>query len=343
MKFKYLFLIVLIAGIFSGCYEEDDIVPTEGNEQMYALPQGDHDYDKDIVEWFNKYGFYTLYDYNINDLYWANTGWEEKLEPNLGGRLLAKQGDPEYVGEMLKLFKEFFLDYYPEEWLKECMPLKVFLCSGLWDVDWKEAGSLEFGDSTRLWVYNGYDHIAINGASQEIDTLGERMKTEFMKDINLSFMTKLINAKKMVAPEAFLKVCPYIYKTYTSNQWFPPVNDFTAGEIFGATQSLFRDGYLNAQTVKQEFSKEQSQLNDFYYYVRMVMSYSLAELEQEEAYWTRSDNTTEVDLRGLLYEKRAFTKVRQKYDIVVDYIQNDLGINLDRIRFPERFATGEGE
>ena len=75
----------------------------------------------------------------------------------------------------------------------------------------------------------------------------------------------------------------------------------------------------------------------------MVMSYSLAELEQEEAYWTRSDNTTEVDLRGLLYEKRAFTKVRQKYDIVVDYIQNDLGINLDRIRFPERFATGEGE
>ncbi|MCB6974740.1 MULTISPECIES: hypothetical protein [Butyricimonas] len=343
MKFRYLLFIVFIMVLSAGCYDEDKIVPTEGSERMYSLPQGDHDYDEDIVEWFEKYGFYTLYDYNLDDLYWENTGWSEKLEPNLGGRLLAKQGDPEYVGKMLKLFKELFLDYYPEEWLRECMPLKVFLCSGLWDVDWKEGGSLEFGDSTRLWVYNGYDHIAINGASQEIDTIGESMKTKFMKDINMSFMARLINAKKMVAPNDFLRRSSYIYKTYSNNKWFPAVNDFSNYPWGFGPNSLFKDGYLNIQTVKEGMSKEQCQLNDFYYYVVMVMSYSLAELEQENAYWNQSYNGTNVDLRGVLYEKRGFTKVREKYDALVKYIEEDLGVNLDRIRFPERFETEEEE
>ncbi|WP_148375441.1 MULTISPECIES: hypothetical protein [Butyricimonas] len=342
MKFRYLFSIVLAAALFAGCYDEDEIVPTEGEEQMYVLPQGNHDYDKDIVKWYEDYGFYTIYDYNIGDLYWANTGWDELVAPNIGGRYVAKQADPAYVGPVLKLFKEFFLDYYSDERLKKYMPLKVFLCSELWE--WK-TGWAAREDSTRLWMHSGYDNIAINGASVEIDTIGEAMKTEFMRDMNWYFINKLINAGEVVAPESFKKVSSYVASTY-NNQWFPPVNDFTAGQVFGATQSLFRDGYLNIQTVKSDLSKEQCQLNDFYYYVEMVMSYSLAELEQEEAYWDqkgRGYNGTDIDFRGILYEKRAFTKVRQKYDILVNYIQDELGINLDRIRFPERFVTGEEE
>lgn len=344
MKFRYLFFIVLAAVLFAGCYDEDEIVPTEGNEQMYVLPQGNHDYDKDIVKWFEDYGFYTIYDYNIGDLYWANTGWDELVAPNVGGRLAAKQADPEYVGKMLKLFKEFFLDYYSDEQLKNYMPLKVFLCSELWE--WK-AGWAAREDSTRIWLHSGYDHIAINGASVEIDTVGEALKTEFMKEINKMFIGKLINAGEIIAPESFKKVSLYVAKTY-NNKWLPPVNDFTAGDMFGATESLFRDGYLNIQTVKKDYSKEQSQLNDFYYYMDMVMSYSMAELEQENAYWDQNDgglsyNGTDIDFRGILYEKRSFTKVRQKYEILVKFIEEDLGINLDRIRFPERFVPEEKE
>ncbi len=345
MKFRYLFSIVLAVVLFAGCYDEDEIVPTEGEEQMYSLPQGNHDYDNDIVKWFEDYGFYTIYDYNIGDLYWANTAWEELIAPNIGGRYVAKQADPKYVGPMLKLFKEFFLDYYSEEQLKKYMPLKVFLCSELWE--WK-AGWAARGDSARIWVHSGYDNIAINGASVEIDTIGEALKTEFMKDINKMFIGKLINAEEIIAPESFKKVSLYVVKTY-NNKWLPPVNDFTAGNMFGATESLFRDGYLNIQTVKKDYSKEQCQLNDFYYYMDMVMSYSMAELEQEEAYWDkqhddgRSYNGTDIDFRGILYEKRSFTKVRQKYEILVKFIEEDLGINLDRIRFPERFVTEEKE
>ena len=354
MKIRYLFLIVVIAGMFSGCYDEDEIIPTEGNEHIYSLPQGNHDYDQEIVKWFKDYGFYTVYDYNIGDLYWANTNWEEKLEPNLGGRLLAKQADPDYVGQLLELFKELFLNNYMAEnesdikadWLKECMPLKVFLCSEMWDVDWKEGGSSEFGDSTKVWVRSGYDYIAVNGANAEIGSITEADKKEFMRDINKIFMDKLINAGKMMIPDNFLlRTCTYTYKTYTGNEWFPPVNDFISWSTEPFTSSLFRDGYLNIQTVKEGASKEQSQLKDFIYYVDLVMSYSLAELEQETAYWGRSDNGTkgEVLYHGILYPRRGFVKVRQKYEAVVKYIEEDLGINLDRIRFPERFETEEEE
>ena len=66
-----------------------------------------------------------------------------------------------------------------------------------WDVDWKEGGSSEFGDSTKVWVRSGYDYIAVNGANAEIGSITEADKKEFMRDINKIFMDKLINAGKM--------------------------------------------------------------------------------------------------------------------------------------------------
>ena len=80
---------------------------------------------------------------------------------------------------------------------------------------------------------------------------------------------------------------------------------------------------------------------DFMFYLNLVMSYSLAELEQEEAYWKSWDNQPYMDYRGLLNPRRGFDKVRQKYEIMVEYIES-FGVNLDRIRFPERFEP-EGE
>ncbi|OKZ15766.1 MAG: hypothetical protein BHV81_15255 [Butyricimonas synergistica] len=60
MKWNYLF-IVLAIGVLSSCYEEDTLTPTEGTEEIFKLPQGDHDYDTRIVKWFEHYGFYGLY------------------------------------------------------------------------------------------------------------------------------------------------------------------------------------------------------------------------------------------------------------------------------------------
>ena len=46
-----------------------------------------------------------------------------------------------------------------------------------------------------------------------------------------------------------------------------------------------------------------------------------------------------MNYTGLLNPKRGYEKVRQKYEIMVNYIES-FGVSLDRIRFPERFGTG---
>ena len=69
------------------------------------------------------------------------------------------------------------------------------------------------------------------------------------------------------------------------------------------------------------------------------MSYSMAELESEDAFWSSYDNQPSMNYTGLLNPKRGYEKVRQKYEIMVNYIES-FGVSLDRIRFPERFGTG---
>lgn len=333
MKFRYLYFIAFAAGALSACYTEDPIVPTEGDEHIYSLPQGNHEYDKEIVEWYRKYGFYTVYDYPLGDLYWANINWDEKLKPGLGGQLVAKQADQAYVGQLLALFKEFFLDHYPDEWLKECMPLKIFLCSELDDVAWAGPASSEFGERTRLPIHRGYDNIAINGANQGIETMSETMKTEFMKEMNKEFLHILQEKGKLVMPEAFGKVSLY---SWNSSFVALPSPSLTQDPF---AQNIFKEGYLNAQTIKSGYSKDLAKSNDFYYWLDLAMSYSIANLESETAGWKRSDQLGAYyfNYNGILHPKRGWTKARKKYDIIVDYIQNDLGINLDRIRYPERF------
>lgn len=316
MKIRFLFLMIIF---FIGCYNESDITPTEGDEKMFALPQGNHDYDEEIVAWRDSYGFYTLYLFHEDDMYWNNTNWDERIAPGLGGVLVARPADANYVKPALEMFKESFLELYPEDFIRDCMPLKIFLCSELWSAGFKTDYSTmtTYPDSTRIWAYRGYDFIAMNGVSQELDTMGMPMKLNFLKDINKIFMNILVEKGKLVMPEEFGKVSTYVY---TDAPW---------GDL------KFQRGFLNTQTMKKDFSVEKAQGLDFGFYIQMVLSYSMAELEGEPAVLSQYSNDLYLNYTGVLNPKRDSNGlVRKKYEIIVDYIENDLGIDLSLIRYP---------
>lgn len=42
MKWRYL-LVILSVILCVSCYDEGDLAPTEGTEEIFKLPQGDHD------------------------------------------------------------------------------------------------------------------------------------------------------------------------------------------------------------------------------------------------------------------------------------------------------------
>lgn len=72
-KIRFWSLILSLVLGLSGCYKEGALHASMENEKVYSeydLPQGDHDYDKDILEMFKKYNTLFLYKYNPKDIYY---------------------------------------------------------------------------------------------------------------------------------------------------------------------------------------------------------------------------------------------------------------------------------
>lgn len=191
MQFKYI--LIILAALVIGCNDEDDINPRQENEMTYQLPQGNHDYDEIIVDWYNKYKFYTLYKFTARDMYWNNTAWEQGFFlPGEGGNLLGKTADPDFVGYQLDLLQQTLFDLYPDSMLVY-MPLKVLLCSELWKTgshfDYDVMGSVD--DSTAISAYKGFDYFAMNGGNPKITSMTPDDKIDMQIALNSMFLERL--------------------------------------------------------------------------------------------------------------------------------------------------------
>lgn len=316
MKYWWLFTIgVLFFGI--GCDNEDDITVSEGLEVSYTLPQGDHPYDTDIVEWFEKYGFYTLYQYEKKDIYWANESWEERFEDMEGGPLRAKCADPEYVGQQLELFEYSFLDIYPEDLLSFGMPLKVLLCSELWNTerlkmyDWEKGEYVTTLVFHKLWAYEGWDYIALNGGSAEMDTIGAGSKMELQATVNGIFLQRLNKKEVFEITEEFVSVSDY------------------SGYI-GTESEAFARGFIRENPVSEDI--EGSKKADFNDYL-MLVGIPMKQLENVPG--LVNDYDYEVSLIGALHPSRDVNQlVRQKYNIMIKILKQH-GIDTDKLQYPD--------
>lgn len=138
INLKYLWVMCTVLLCVS-CYKKDGpLSPSNNPEDLFSLPQGDHDYDEVIMGWYEKYGFTALYIFEDKDIYWSNETWLEgdndlSLDNNVsGGSEMGQPGDQEYVGDLCDMFDQMFLSNYPDSLLVKGMPYRVFLCSELW-------------------------------------------------------------------------------------------------------------------------------------------------------------------------------------------------------------------
>lgn len=105
----YIFLLVIVGGLlWVSCDDSETLVPSTGLEEWFSLPQGEHDYDSKIVDWFDRCGFYILYKFEPKDVYasirfeWeearADTSWVTN-QYTMGGLLGAatQDGDKFYL------------------------------------------------------------------------------------------------------------------------------------------------------------------------------------------------------------------------------------------------------
>ncbi len=326
MKYRFLFVAYALF-LFAGCDKEEDIKVKEGLEVSYALPQGDHDYDDDIVAWYDKYGFYTLYIYENKDIYWSNTEWAERFEEYGkagGGSLKAKMAEEDHVGKQLELFKASFIDLYPDSLLTRYMPLKVLCCSELFSANWAMGYDWEIGQMVRklvydkLWAYNGWDYIAINGGSQEINTLDNVSKMYFSAGVNAIFMKRLYEADKIKMTEEFANVSDYTYEYLTAGATF--ARGFIVNRPLGHG-SLISD-----------------QEADFGSYMDLAsMPLELLETVPDTRYDDDMDYENggiykKMSLVGALHETRDVNGlVRKKYEAVIKILK-EVGIDTDKLQ-----------
>lgn len=320
MRYYWLSIVCMLF-LCAGCYEEDDIHVTEGLEVSYTLPQGDHPYDETIMDWYEKYGFYSLYIFEDKDIYWANTSWDERFEDGSGGSLQGKPGDPEYVGEQLELFQTAFMDVYPDSLIANYMPLKLLLCSELWDVANNSTYDWELGEFvtrlvyTKLWAYEGWDYIAINGGSQEMDTITAPYKSEFQSSVNGIFISRLYGEGVLEMPEEFAQVSNYDARGYL------------------AGDTIFARGFIFDNPVSESATLESLIERDFEAYLSLL-SQPMSWLEATPGPLYEYDYTG----MAILILKGVFNRdknglIRQKYNILMDMLK-EKGVDIQQLQYP---------
>ena len=157
MKKINLYILVLCALFFVSCNDEDDLVISEKQESRFDLPQGNHDFDDQIVEWYNKYGTYVLYKFSnpdINYKFTSNALYDVREE-----------ADEEGIRAAVQFLKEDFFDLYTDEVKKNLFPSKILMAGMLYTQDnyvplWdtiSDGGT----DFQRGYMVRGVDHITL--------------------------------------------------------------------------------------------------------------------------------------------------------------------------------------
>ena len=305
-KLTYIAGVLLII-VFMGtaCKKEAALTASEDN-QGYTLPQGNHSYDADILNLYNKYGAYFLYSFTDKDTYWTPGGWKNATPGTAGAWTTGYEmtiADTSYISQQLALIKKLWLSYYTDKFLVKFLPAKVMLCKSLDSVYTSYVFTPVFQatkgtKSVGAW-YN-YDNICVNYANTGVTTMTGSDSARFMAKANLIFIQS-IYGRNLSAPS----------------------NDFTS--IASYTTTLTTQAAAYAQGSITIYYNPRSSQNDWNAYLEAMVSRSETNLNKSTA-------NTDMTYMGILNAtKDTNGKIRQRYNIIRNYFINNYGVDLQAI------------
>jgi len=126
MRFRFfsrLYILVFSLMSIVSCQKESPLVVSEpGTNVFYQLPQGNHPYDDEIVEFYKNYNCFILYKFSEADY---NYNWTASVTTTLS----VESADTMYISDALKYLHRNLFDIYPKQFLKETMPFSILLAS----------------------------------------------------------------------------------------------------------------------------------------------------------------------------------------------------------------------
>jgi hypothetical protein len=203
----------------TACKKEEKLSPTEEKENVYGdhtLPQGNHAYDADILQLFQKYNTLFLYKYVPHDLYYSQgyysgyTGGTYDPVKDSVTRVgyFDVPANEAWIGQQLNLLKEIWMKFYPDAVLKAMLPKKVFLLDSFYRAypgpgkpldNWPEPYD----------TYQGEDFFAVTWGGPRINTITTDEKYAYKSTLNIMFLSTAYKKGLLLRSPAFTAVTSY--------------------------------------------------------------------------------------------------------------------------------------
>jgi hypothetical protein len=306
MKINIFYLGCLLAtmALFS-CHKEEALTPSE-EEQGYVVPQGNHDYDATIVNFYNKYGTYLLYEFTGKDTYWTPNSWKGTVESTTGNGFWSPgyevvKANPLYVKNQLELLDSTWFRFYSEKFLHAFLPVKIMLCA---NIDSIYSKVITFNPVTYekvavpVTAWYNYDNICVGNGMASIESMTATDKKKYMAKINLIFAQSIIGRRLVSATAAFAGIANY---TTTIN----------------TTALRYAQGIINHSSPSPD--------NDWGAYILAMVSMSETNLNKSTA-------ATDATFLGILNATKDVNgKIRSRYNIVRNYFITNYNVDLQVI------------
>ena len=290
---QVLYILGLVVLLF-GCYDED-VKPSTEPELIYGkytLPQSDHEYDDDIVAFYEKYGTLLLYQFTTKDFGWSptsNVAWDAAVDmvvdPDTWSSIKydVLPADENYVGEQLKLLEDKWFNYFPDT-IMVMLPQRILLCGRLDSVR-TGLGYVPESAEDRMFtnVYSGYYHMAVNWGNAGVLTMTTEDRNLFKEEVCMTFLTKIV--EELGVPDDFAMITSYS-------------DDMREEAIYG-------EGIL-------DYKHRNSPDDDWLDYLSLAITNTRQELEVDG---------------GLL----SYENIRQKYDIMVNFFKENYSFDIQAI------------
>ena len=176
------------------CSYEDDKIKTEGLEEKYSVPQGEHEFDDKIVDFHQSTGTFLLYRYDLIDAVWNVTS----LYPNNTYPLKVTLPKEEYLEKAVGLIFSEWLDLYSPETLEATLPKKILLADTI-----LKKKSLADEGALVDYTYT-VDNICIGNVNESVNLITTpSRKKDYKAMLNFAYISYCIDYQKMEVPEVF--------------------------------------------------------------------------------------------------------------------------------------------
>lgn len=298
-----LLLLSIIFGLH-GCKKSEGVLTPSNIVDTYNVSQGNNAFDETIVNYYQKYGTYLLYQFSEKDAYWTPTGWKKPILLASGAYQAGAEvapSDPTYVPAQLALIQSKWFSFYSDKFLKKFLPLKILLCSKVDTITSSSSGNpIVYTKNVRkIATFYNYDNIQVNYGDATVNTMTTTEIRQFIYRANLNLMQSIFARGLSLPSPEFINSADYITAMTTTTQ------SYGKGIITipsGASAQLDWNAYITA-----------------------MVTYSTVQLNA-------SVLITDTSAAGILNTtKDTSGQIKKRYNIVRNYFINEYGVDLQLI------------